>query len=68
MKWKNSITIFIWLLISEDIKRQQSYAIEIWKKWRSYFNKEMATKKIIIEICDSGTEITIYLFEHQQSI
>lgn len=49
--------------VSANINKQREYAIEIWKKWRLFFVKEMLDKNVIIEIYDSGYEIIIYAYE-----
>ena len=49
--------------ISENINKQREYVIEIWKKWRLFFEQEMQGKNIVIEIYDSENEVIIYVYE-----
>jgi hypothetical protein len=49
--------------ISEKIHKQREYVVEIWRRWRVFFDNKMEDKNIIIEIYDSNSEITIYVYE-----
>src|SRR5262245_46222496 len=51
--------------ITDNIIRQKQYCIEIWSQWRSFFNKHMPEKQIIIEIVDQTSEIIMYVYEDE---
>jgi hypothetical protein len=49
--------------LSDNIETQRKFSIELWQKWRAFFNDHMKTKSIAIEIHDAVNEIIIYLYE-----
>ena len=48
--------------ITPDLPRQREYAIEIWKNWRTNFDKLFPNKHIEIQITDDGSEVTLWVY------
>jgi len=53
---------FHMLFISQNIDKQKKYALDIWEKWRSLFNKKFPQEIIEIQITDDGHEIIISVY------
>ena len=50
--------------IAVDISRQRELSIELWKKWRAFFDNSMGNTEVVIEICDYASEVIVYLYQN----